>query len=171
MQTRRTRALSAVLVVLSLSALTATAFALRVGARAPEIGLQDTAGRQVTIASLRGKVVLVDIWASWCVPCAAEMPVLERLYRQHRDDGFTVVAVSVDNQRANIDGFFRRHGAVSFPVVHDGSGAVARRYGAPAMPSSYLIDRNGIVRHVHAGFRAQDAAVLEREVRALLAAR
>lgn len=173
MQMLRRRALPTLLACLALSALCATtAFALRVGARAPEIGLEDMNGRRVTIGSLRGKVVLVDIWASWCEPCAAEMPVLERLYRAHRGDGFTVVGVSVDSERGNIDRFFQRHGRVSFPVVHDPSGRrVARAYGTPAMPTSYLIDRNGVVRHVHAGFRASDAQALEREIRALLAER
>ncbi len=169
MQNLRRRALSLALAALAVAALTTTAFAVRTGARAPEIGLEDMSGRRITIASLRGKVVLVDIWASWCEPCAAEMPVLERLYRQHRDAGFTVVGVSVDSQRGNIDRFFQRHGRVSFPIVHDPSRRVAGAYGTPAMPSSYLIDRNGIVRYTHAGFRASDAQVLEREVRTLLA--
>lgn len=162
------RTLGVLSVVLLVSAIAATAFALRPGARAPEIGLTDTSGRRVTMASLRGKVVLVDIWASWCEPCREEMPVLERLYRQYRDQGFTVVAVSVDRDASNMNGFFERYGRVSFPVVHDASRRVARAYQAERMPSSYIIDRNGIVRHVHGGFRASDAPVLEREIRALL---
>jgi peroxiredoxin len=165
------RALGTLFVAVAVSAFAATALALSPGARAPEIGLDDTNGRRITIGSLRGKVVLVDIWASWCEPCREEMPVLERLYRQYRSQGFTVVAVSVDRQAQNIDTFFNRYGRVSFPVVHDVSQRVARAYGAPRMPSSYLIDRNGIVRHVHAGFRASDAQALEREIRALLAQR
>lgn len=144
--------------------------ALSVGARAPEIGLADLSGRRVTMASLRGRVVLVDIWASWCEPCAQEMPVLQRLYQQFRGDGFEVVGISVDRDVANARQFVSRH-RVTFPIVHDGGQRVARAYGVPAMPSSYVIDRNGIVRHVHAGFRASDAGRLEREIRALLARR
>lgn len=167
----RRRALSLILAALAVATLTTSAFALRAGARAPEIGLSDLSGNRITIASLRGKVVLVDIWASWCEPCAVEMPVLERLYRQYRGEGFTVVGVSVDSQRRNIDRFFQRHGRVSFPIVHDPSRRVAGAYATPAMPSSYLIDRNGIVRYTHAGFRASDERILEREIRTLLAER
>lgn len=145
----------------------ATAFALSEGDRAPEIGLRDLDGNQVTIASLRGKVVLVDFWASWCEPCAEEMPVLERLYQRYRGQGFRVVAVSQDRQVSNIRTFLQQH-SVSFPIVHDANHAVAGRYSPPRMPSSFIIDRNGVVRHVHAGYRSGDAQALEREIRALL---
>ncbi len=144
-----------------------SAFALNTGARAPEIGLRDLNGRNVTMASLRGKVVLVDFWASWCEPCAEEFPVLERLYNRYREQGFTVVAVSQDRTADNMQGFLRQHRA-SFPVVLDSNHAVAGRYSPPRMPSSYIIDRTGVVRHVHEGFRSSDAAVFEREIRALL---
>lgn len=156
-------------VVLALSALAATAFALGIGARAPEIGLRDLDGNSITIGGLRGKVVLVDFWASWCEPCADEMPVLERLYQQYRGQGFTIVGVSQDRDVANVRQFLSRH-RVSFPIAHDGAHQVAGRYSPPRMPSSYLIDRNGVVRFVHEGYRAGDAQVLEREIRGLLAA-
>lgn len=160
----------ALAVTLGLSLLATSALALEAGERAPEIGLRDLNGQQVTMASLRGKVVLVDFWASWCEPCAQEMPVLERLYNQYRGQGFTVVGVSIDRDVANARTFLSRH-RVSFPIVHDGGQQVAGRYRPPRMPSSYIIDRNGIVRHVHGGFRASDAPVYEREIRALLAQR
>jgi peroxiredoxin len=155
---------------IALMLLTATAFALSPGARAPEIGLRDLDGHSVTMAGLRGKVVLVDFWASWCEPCAAEMPVLERLHQQYRSQGFTVVGVSQDRDVANVRQFLGRHD-VSFPIVHDAAHQVAGRFSPPRMPSSYLVDRNGVVRYVHQGFRASDARTLEAEVRRLLAQR
>lgn len=151
----------------SVLVLVASASALSSGARAPEIGLTDTNGNRITMASLRGNVVLVDFWASWCEPCAEEMPVLERLYTTYRGQGFRVVAVSQDRTASNMQGFLRQH-RVSFPVVHDASHAVAGRYEPPRMPSSYIVDRNGIVRHVHEGYRSGDARTMEREIRALL---
>ena len=141
--------------------------AVRGGERAPEIGLSDTDGNRITIASLRGKVVIVDFWASWCEPCREAMPVLDRLYQRYRSQGLVVVGVGLDREDANARRFLRRT-AVSFPVVLDGRHAVAGRYEPPRMPTSYLIDRNGMVRHVHEGFRASDASSLEREVRGLL---
>lgn len=165
---RRFAAALAALSVVSL--VTASALAIEEGARAPEIGLRDLSGQPVTMASLRGRVVLVDFWASWCEPCAEEMPVLERLHQQYRGQGLTIIGVSIDRDAANVRQFVQRH-PVTFPIVHDGSQQVAGRYGPPRMPSSYIIDRNGIVRHVHAGFRASDAQVMEQRIRALLTQR
>lgn len=147
-----------------------SAFALGVGDRAPEIGIADLNGGRVAMGSLRGKVVIVDFWASWCEPCAAEMPVLERLYTTYRGQGLEVIGVSQDREVANARQFLSRT-RVSFRNVHDASHAIAGRYRPPRMPSSYVIDRSGVVRHVHAGFRPSDAQQLEREVRALLAQR
>lgn len=156
------------LVALALVAATALpAYALRRGSRAPEIGLRDTNGRAVRMSSLRGKVVVVDFFASWCRPCRQEMPVLERLHDQYGDQGLVIVGVNLDTERSNMDRFLRQV-PVSFRVVHDPRHQVADRYNPPAMPSSYIIDRRGVVRHVHEGFEARDAAVFEREIRALL---
>ncbi len=147
--------------------LAATASAVDVGGRAPEIGVNDLNGRPVRMASLRGKVVIVDFWASWCAPCRQEFPVLERLHRTYASQGLAIVGVSVDNDVANVRSFLRRNSA-SFLIAHDPRKVAAARYGGTAMPSSYIIDRRGIVRHYHPGFRASDAATIEREVQALL---
>lgn len=148
----------------------APARALDAGARAPEIGLASVAngGGQINLAGLRGQVFVVDFWASWCAPCADEMPVLERLYTTHRQNGFTIIGVSQDSAESNIQTFLRRI-PVSFPIVLDNAHAVAGRYSPPRMPTSYIVDRRGIVRHVHAGFRSSDAGAIEREVAALVA--
>ena len=161
------RRLLFVLAPLLLVALAATASAVDVGARAPEIGVNDLNGNPVRIASLRGKVVIVDFWASWCAPCRQEFPVLERLHRTYAAQGLAVVGVSVDNDVANVRSFLRRTPA-GFVIAHDPRKVAAARYGGTAMPSSYVVDRRGVVRHYHAGFRAGDAASLERVVQALL---
>jgi peroxiredoxin len=144
--------------------------ALNVGARAPELGLPDMTGQVVRLEGLRGQVFVVDFWASWCAPCADEMRVLERLYTQHRASGFSVIGVSQDGAASNIQQFLRRI-PVTFPLVLDTGHAIAQRYAPPRMPTSYIVGRDGIVRHVHAGFRNADAAILEREVAALVAQR
>ncbi len=150
-----------------LVALAVPASALERGARAPEIDLRDRGGARVRIGGLRGKVVLVDFWASWCAPCREELPVLQRLYDRHRSRGFTVIGVNVDRERRNMDGFVERF-RLTFPVVHDANHRVADRYAPTTMPSSYLVDRAGVVRHVFRGFRASDARELEERIRALL---
>ncbi len=143
------------------------AMALRAGSRAPEIGLRDTAGQMVRLSELRGKVVLVDFWASWCGPCREEVPFLNRLQEQFGDD-LVIVGVNIDRDESNMRSFMRRT-PMQFRVVHDSGGErIAERYGPPRMPSSYIIDQRGVVRYVHAGFRASDASEIEAHVRELV---
>ncbi len=141
--------------------------ALDPGRRAPEFELRALDGQPVKLAALRGKVVVVDFWASWCRPCRSAMPQLEQLYRSYRRKGLVVVGVSVDSSPANAKKFLSGV-PVSFPIVHDAKQQVARQYRPPRMPSSFVIDRRGVVRHVQAGFRAGDDARIERMVKELL---
>lgn len=156
-----------ILTALALAWGTASVSALDVGTRLPEIGLKDLRGQRVDLASLKGKVVIVDFLASWCAPCKQEMPVLDRLYKKYKDRGLVVVGVSVDQELDNLKGLLKQV-PVSFSVVHDADHQVAGRYKPPRMPSSYVVDRKGVVRHVHAGFRDGDDKKLEAEVVALL---
>ena len=162
------RLLVPVLVVLALVGVVVPAYALGVGSRAPELGANDANGQRVTVAGLRGKVALIDFWASWCEPCKQELPVLDRLYRRHRERGLVVVGVNIDRSVDNMRRFLART-PVSFPVVHDAGQRIAGRYRPPRMPSSYLVDRRGVVRYVHEGFRAADASTIERHIEELLA--
>jgi cytochrome c biogenesis protein CcmG/thiol:disulfide interchange protein DsbE len=167
----RVRSVVAVLVgTLLLAAYTPPALAIGAGTVAPEIGLKDLSGRGVRIASLKGKVVLVDFWASWCAPCREELPVLESFYKKYRARGFEIVGVNLDQSPKNVQRFLSGT-PLSFRVVHDRGRTVAERYAPAKMPSSFLIDRKGVVRHVHAGFRAADRAALEQQISALLNAR
>ena len=144
------------------------ASALESGSRAPEIELSDLDGKVVKLSDLKGKVVLVDFWASWCAPCREELPVLESLHHKYAGDGLVIVGVNADSDKENMTKFLRRT-KLSFTVVHDVERKVAGRYGPSKMPSSYLVDRNGLVRYVHAGFRKSDADQLESEIKSLLA--
>lgn len=139
----------------------------RIGQAAPAFRLPDLAGRTTTLRSLRGKVVFLDFWASWCVPCRAEFPVLQRLSERYRERGLRVIGVSVDQEASNARGFVER-ARTHFLVLHDANRAVAERYAPPSMPTSYVIDREGILRHINRGFEPSDDAKFERQVRALL---
>ncbi len=151
----------------ALASFSVASSALSTGSRAPEIGLESLDGNQVRMRDLRGKVVIVDFWASWCGPCREELPVLNRLYERYKDAGLVVVGVSQDTRARNARGFLRRT-PVDFPVVIDEDHEVAGRYDPPRMPSSYIVDRRGVVRHVHEGFRSGDERTIEQQVRQLL---
>jgi peroxiredoxin len=155
------------LAALMLASAAPLARALEVGTTPPEINLTALDGKKVSLAALRGKVVIVDFWASWCAPCKEEMPVLQSLYKRFGSKGLVVIGVSVDNDREKaktfIDGL-----KVSFPIVHDADKSVAGRFKPPRMPTSYVIDKAGKIRFVHAGFRKEDAKKLEEEITKLL---
>jgi len=104
---------------------------------------------RLALATLRGHVVLIDFWASWCGPCRASMPALERLYRHFHERGFDVVSVKTDGPEM---GKARAvAAATTFPMVLDFDGAVAERYKVVSYPHMVLVDRNGVVRFVHRG--------------------
>ena len=150
-------------------ALSTQAGALETGASIPELVLPrlDEPAQSLSLSSLRGNVVYVDFWASWCVPCRQSMPALDAMYRRNRARGFSVVGVNKDVSTADAERFLKRV-SVTFPLVRDAQDAVARAFGVKAMPSGYLVDRKGIVRKVHLGFTSETATTLETEIEALL---
>lgn len=154
--------------VIALSPLAAVAIE-EVGASAPALVFPPLrkADPALALDKLRGRVVYVDFWASWCVPCRTSMPALDSLARRFGPRGFVVVGVNKDASLEDAERFLRRV-PVSFPLVGDPSDSAARAFGVTAMPSGYLVDRAGVVRHVHRGFTAQTALALEREIEALL---
>jgi len=121
-----------------------------------------------TLPDITGKVVLVDFWATWCAPCKASFPAYSELQREFADRGFILLAVSIDKTAAPYDEFLQRF-KPSFRTVRDGAQKLVAEVRAPAMPTSYLIDRRGIVRSVHSGFHG-DATLktLHEEITRLL---
>lgn len=134
---------------------------------APAIELRASGGETVRLADLRGKVLLIDFWASWCKPCQASFPLLDSLYKQHHQDGLEVLAVNVDEERKQADRFLagRPH---EMPVFFDPKGRAPEAFGVEAMPSSFLVDRRGRIRFRHVGYTPSVAAAYEREIDELL---
>jgi cytochrome c biogenesis protein CcmG, thiol:disulfide interchange protein DsbE len=136
----------------------------QVGAPLPPIKVETLGGKQLDIASYRGRVLLLDVWASWCVPCKQELPMLDAMAKRLKRQGVEIVAVSVDQQRANVDKFMHSHGRWELTVAHDPAGVIAERLQPDKMPTSYIVDRAGIVRYVNAGFVPEDAPAIEQRL-------
>ena len=143
------------------------AHAVEVGATAPDFTLP-TLGVMgpIKLSSLRGKIVLVDFWASWCAPCREAMPQYEKLYYQARRDDFEIIAVNLDEEREDAVDFLAVH-PVTFPIALDPAGSVPPTFGLVGMPSSYLLDRNGVVRLRYQGFKAKDLKALREQIHKL----
>ena len=101
-------------------------------------------GKRVSLRDFRGRIVLLNFWASWCVPCRQEMPAMEELYQAFKDKKFVVVAVNVKESRADAAAFLNEM-KVTYPILLDPKGEVSLLYGAWALPLTYLIDREGII--------------------------
>jgi cytochrome c biogenesis protein CcmG/thiol:disulfide interchange protein DsbE len=136
------------------------------GTAAPEFEIpSQTGGAPLSPQSQAGKVVIIDFWATWCAPCRESFPFYQSLVEQHGGE-VVVLAVSVDEEPAKIPDFAKETG-VTFPLGWDEGQVVAKLYNPEKMPTSYLVDKNGVVSHVHAGFADGDPAEIARHVDAL----
>lgn len=140
-----------------------------VGSRAPQFRATDLrTGRPVTLADYRGKVLLLNVWATWCQPCRVEMPAMERLHRRLGGGDFAVVAVSVDEQGDSVVMAFARELGLSFDILHDRSAAIERIYQTTGVPESWVIDRDGVIVKKVIGPSEWDGPVNEALIRRLV---
>lgn len=140
---------------------------LEVGDAAPPLQAPQRDGTPLLLESLRGQVVYVDFFASWCAPCAQALPALDALYRRHGERGLNVLAVNVDTDRAAALKMLERI-PVSYPVVFDPAGVWPASFGLRGMPSGYLLDRTGVVRFIKTGYQAKDLPQLVAAIEAEL---
>ena len=133
---------------------------------APAFSLKGRTG-VVALDSLRGKVVLVDFWASWCVPCHKSFPWMSDLFTRYKDKGLVVVAINLDKTRDAADEFLEKHPA-PFTVAFDPTGTTAEAYHVSGMPSSYLVGPTGEILYSHIGFDSRRTQALEAHVQEAL---
>jgi thiol-disulfide isomerase/thioredoxin len=132
----------------------------REGFSAPDFTLDLLGGGQVTLSELRGKVVVVNLWASWCPPCRAEMPAIEKVYQAYADLGLVVLGVNTTYQDSEsaAQAFVNEYG-LTFPIPLDLDGSVSQRYALNGLPTTFFIDRKGIIRSVIVGGPMSEATI------------
>ena len=134
---------------------------------APDFSLPGKAGEMVSLSKLKGQVVMLNFWASWCGPCRTEMPLMDQIYKKYSAAGFTLLGVNVDTDSADAQKFLAQV-PVSFPVAYDRENKVTKQYEVAAMPSTVFIDRKGKVRALHRGYKPGDENEYLSEIRSLI---
>ena len=127
----------------------------------------NNSNKSISMDKFKGKVVLVDFWASWCGPCKSAMPAYDELYKKYKTKGFAVVGINVDDEMNSGAGFLSEF-PVSFPVAYDQGKKFIEKVGVSTMPTSFLIDRKGKIKVVHQGFHEGDSKTMDRNIASLL---
>ena len=156
--------------IAALAAVLMLALPVWVGAadvQAPGFTLQSLDGRTVTLGQYKGDVVMINFWASWCGPCRQEMPLLDSIYKQYKDMGFVLLGVNVEPDAHNANGWLKKT-PVSYPILYDPKSQVSQLYQVQAMPTTVIVDRQGIVRFVHNGYVPGDENQYMNSIRALI---
>ena len=158
---------AAIASTLALATLSPAAAATSATLAAPDFTLRGADGRNVRLDELRGQVVLVNFWATWCGPCREEMPRLDVLYQKYHKSGFVLLGVNVDDDPRTALATAAKLN-VSFPVLLDTDKKVSKLYDLNTMPSTVVIDRDGKMRFLHRGYRAGTEDDYEQQIRGLL---
>jgi peroxiredoxin len=144
-----------------------TANSANIQGKAPNFTLKSNTGKNIKLSELRGQVVLLNFWASWCGPCRQEMPLLEKLQQRYSALGFTVLGVNVEEDPSKAKSLLKDI-PVSFPILFDTQNTVSKQYNVSAMPSTVMIDRNGNMRYLHTGYKSGDEVQYKKWVKQLV---
>lgn len=134
---------------------------------APAFSLPSRGGQTIDLAQYKGQVVMINFWASWCVPCRQEMPLLESIYKKYKPLGFTLIGVNVEPDQKEAENFLKQT-PVSFPVLFDAKSKVSGLYNVQVMPTTVFIDRKGNVRLVHQSYQPGAENLYMDQIRALI---
>lgn len=134
---------------------------------APDFILKSRSGENVKLSEMRGDVVMINFWASWCAPCRQEMPLLEEMYKKYSDLGFVLLGVNVEEDSSKAADLLREV-PVSFPVLYDNTNKVTKLYKVVAMPSTVMVDRDGNMRYLHRGYLPGYEAEYVKQIKELI---
>lgn len=121
------------------------------GKTAPDFSLKSMTGENIRLSEMRGKVVMINFWATWCAPCRKEMPLLNDIYNKHSKSGFVLMGINIDNKPKKAEKMAKKLG-INFPVLFDNTKKVSEAYGVSAMPFTVILDKGGRVIHIHKGY-------------------
>src|ERR1700679_3701865 len=152
---------------LAVLVIASAAFAADAGGPAPAFTLAALDGGQGALDQVKGPVVIVNFWATWCGPCQQEMPLLDQMYKKYKPAGFTLIGVNVDKDAPPVKELLARK-PVSFPVMLDPANKVSKDYHVDEMPSSVIIDRKGEIRYIHRGYKPGDENDYQDRIRQLI---
>lgn len=125
------------------------------GGTVTDFSLGSLDGSQIALADYAGDVIIMNFWATWCPPCRAEMPGINRFYEAHQDEGLVVLAINAQEDAATVRPFIQNNN-FSFPVLLDLEGRVASQYSTRSFPTTFIIDRDGVIQHVQTGEISED---------------
>jgi thiol-disulfide isomerase/thioredoxin len=155
------------LVALSSALSAAPALAAESTGPAPDFVLDSNTGKPVKLSGLKGQVVMINFWATWCGPCRQEMPLLDSIYKQYKDKNFTLLGVNVEPDPKLANDWLKKS-PVSFPVLYDVKSDVSNLYKVSGMPSTVFVDKKGNVRVIHRGYKPGDENEYMNNIRMLL---
>jgi peroxiredoxin len=134
---------------------------------APQFTLPSKAGSDVSLGQYKGQIVMINFWASWCVPCRQEMPMLEDIYKKYNKLGFTLIGVNVEPDSKAADDWLKQT-PVSFPVLYDKESKVSKMYNVSGMPTTVIIDRKGNLRYLHISYKPGDEGEYLNTIRTMI---
>lgn len=138
-----------------------------VGKKAPDFFLKDMNEKPFSLSSLKGKVVLINFWATWCPPCRSEMPSLNKLHKEFGSGELVVLAVSTDKTSSGVRDFLSKH-PVDFPVLMDSDSKVSRQFKVFSLPTTFLLDKRGVIRQRFLGEEEWDSPAMREKITTLL---
>ena len=161
-------------IMLATAATAALAFSVSIASEAtaerspaPDFTLKSSSGENIKLSELRGQVVMINFWASWCGPCRQEMPLLDELHARYSPMGFTMLGVNVEKDSSKARALLKDL-PVEFPILFDQKNQVSKDYDVIAMPSTVLVDRDGNIRYIHRGYKPGDENTYQDMIRSVI---
>jgi len=164
---RNFKSIISILLLLGTCTFSTASYAVSTGQISPDFTLSSSTKQNTRLAELRGQVIMLNFWATWCNPCRVEIPHLQKLYAQYQDIGFTILGVSIDNNKIKAAKMAKDLGA-KFPILFDNKQKVSKLYSIKTMPFTILIDRDGKVRHLFQGYKPGYEEKYRKAIRQLL---